>query len=110
VADSTEESTTAQLLTLVQNCQAKRLSALHSRECSKFRIVTLGHNHFLLEAKVNSTLETFRLGHGLFLVLRGRSYLVFGDFWFSNEISFWAAGGTATAPLKMMLSASTFFP
>jgi hypothetical protein len=51
-------------------------------------------------------------GSGLELLFRFcvERYFVFGDFWFSNEISFWAAGGTATAPLKIMLSASTFFP
>src|SRR6266850_585238 len=38
-----------QLLTLVQNCQAKSLSALHSTECSKVHMV-LGHDHFLLES------------------------------------------------------------
>jgi len=47
--DSTEESTSAQLLTLVQKCQAKRLSALHSTEFSKAH-TTLRHDHFLLEA------------------------------------------------------------
>src|SRR6267142_1466000 len=38
-----------QLLTLVQNCQAKSLSALPSTECSKDHRV-LGHAHFLLES------------------------------------------------------------
>src|SRR6266481_2242001 len=38
-----------QLLTLVQNCQAKSLSALHSTECSKVHMVS-GHDHFLLES------------------------------------------------------------
>jgi hypothetical protein len=34
----------------------------------------------------------------------------FGDFWFKYATIFCAAGGTATAPLKTMDSASTFLP
>src|ERR1700747_3677448 len=34
----------------------------------------------------------------------------FDDFWFREETNFCAGGGTATAPLKTIDSASSFFP
>src|SRR5579883_1318538 len=34
----------------------------------------------------------------------------FGDFWFKYATIFCAEGGTATAPLEMIASASSFFP